>query len=100
MKRMIILFALSIFVLQSCSEGNDQDTKTQLAEYKTQRDELNKKIEELEESLGKTKEDKKVSVQVFKIQKTNFTKYVNMQSVVYSDKNSNLSTKYLVTPSP
>jgi len=93
MKRMIILFALSIFVLQSCSEGNSKDTKTQLAEYKTQRDDLNKKIEELEESLGETKEEKKVSVQVFKMQKTNFTKYVNMQSVVYSDKNSNLSAK-------
>ena len=92
MKKIIVaLFAVAI-ILQACSDGKSTDLKSKLTELKSKRDALNTEISEIEAKLG-VSEVALTSVEVMEIKKEHFTKYVNMQSVVYSDKNSNLSPK-------
>ena len=83
---------VSLLLLQSCTEEESNDLKGQLAAMKSTRDSLNAEIEKIEAKLS-VNEVKTVAVEVLKLKKSEFTKYVNMQSVVYSDRNSNLSTK-------
>lgn len=93
MKKMIIILSLVAIIIQSCSSEAGEDPKTKLADLKKQKEAIEKEIATLESKLDIVEVDKKVPVQVMKLNRQEFTKFVNMQSVVYSDKNSNLSTK-------
>jgi len=92
MKNILMFLLVSLLLLQSCTEEESNDLKGQLAAMKSTRDSLNAEIEKIEAKLS-VNEVKTVAVEVLKLKKSEFTKYVNMQSVVYSDRNSNLSTK-------
>ncbi len=93
MKKLLILFAVFTVLIQSCSNEANENPQNKLVELKKQKDKIDKEIEKLEQKMGITKENKKVPVEVMTISKSKFTKYVNMQSVVYSNKSSNVSPK-------
>ena len=93
MKNLIIAFAIITILVQSCTNEASENPQNKLVELKKQKEKLEIQIAKLEEKLGVTKEEKKVPVEVIKLKKQDFTKYVNMQSVVYSNKNSNVSPK-------
>jgi RND family efflux transporter MFP subunit len=93
MKKLLIAFAIITILVQSCSNEASENTMNKLAELKKQKEILDSEIEKLEEQLGIIKEEKKVPVEVMTVSKKQFTKFVNMQSVVYSNKSSNVSPK-------
>lgn len=93
MKKILIAIAIITILVQSCTNEASENPQNKLVELKKQKEQLEKEIAKLEEKLGVTKEDKKIPVEVLELEKTNFTKYVNMQSVVYSNKSSNISPK-------
>ena len=93
MKKLFIAIAIITILVQSCTNEASENAQNKLVELKKQKEQLEKEIAKLEEKLGVTKEDKKIPVEVLELHKTNFTKYVNMQSVVYSNKSSNISPK-------
>lgn len=93
MKKLLIAFAIITILVQSCSNEATENPTAKLAELKKQRESLDSEIEKLEGQLGITREEKKVPVEVMTVSKSQFTKYVNMQSVVYSNKSSNVSPK-------
>ena len=92
MKKILMVFCAFVLLLQSCTDEKSNNLESKLKDLKTKRDALNEEITDLETKLG-VNEVKNISVEVLNLKKEKFVKYVNMQSVVYSDKNSNLSPK-------
>lgn len=87
-----MVFCAFVLLLQSCTDEKSNNLESKLKDLKTKRDALNEEITDLETKLG-VNEVKNISVEALNLKKEKFVKYVNMQSVVYSDKNSNLSPK-------
>lgn len=87
-----MVFCAFVLLLQSCTDEKSNNLESKLKDLKTKRDALNEEIIDLETKLG-VNEVKNISVEALNLKKEKFVKYVNMQSVVYSDKNSNLSPK-------
>jgi RND family efflux transporter MFP subunit len=92
MKKILMVFCAFVLLLQSCTDEKSNNLESKLKDLKTKRDALNEEITDLETKLG-VNEVKNISVEALNLKKEKFVKYVNMQSVVYSDKNSNLSPK-------
>lgn len=92
MKKILMVFCAFVLLLQSCTDEKSNNLESKLKDLKTKRDALNEEIIDLETKLG-VNEVKNISVEALNLKKEKFVKYVNMQSVVYSDKNSNLSPK-------
>lgn len=92
MKKILIVLFASVVLIQSCSQEESGDLEAKLNSLKSSRDSINAEIAKIEAELG-VDENKSVSVEVLKLERNKFTKYVNMQSVVYSDKDSRLSPK-------
>lgn len=92
MKKILMIFCAFVLLLQSCTDEKSNNLESKLKDLKTKRDALNEEITDLETKLG-VNEVKNISVEALNLKKEKFVKYVNMQSFVYSDKNSNLSPK-------
>ena len=93
MKR-ISLFIIAALLVVSCSKPAG-DKKTQLADLKKQKSELDTKIQTLEKELGTGKEDstKIKSVLATTIQPQTFKHYVEVQGNLDSDNNISVSPK-------
>lgn len=87
-----MVFCALVLLLQSCTDEKSNNLEGKLKNLKAKRDALNLEISELETKLG-VNEVKSIAVEGLELKREKFVKYVNMQSVVYSDKNSNLSPK-------
>lgn len=92
MKKILMVFCALVLLLQSCTDEKSNNLEGKLKNLKAKRDALNLEISELETKLG-VNEVKSIAVEGLELKREKFVKYVNMQSVVYSDKNSNLSPK-------
>lgn len=87
MKKIILYSALVAFLV-SCSAATDK--KAELAKLKSQRDELNNKIERLESEAnpnGKADEAKAVGVKVTPATECVFNHYIQVQGTVDGDQN-------------
>lgn len=87
MKKIILYSALVAFLV-SC--GNATDKNSELAKLKSQRDELNKKIEQLESEInpnGKADEAKPESVKISPVTECVFDHYIQVQGTVDGDQN-------------
>jgi RND family efflux transporter MFP subunit len=87
MKKLILYSALAAFLV-SCSTATDK--KEELAKLKSQRDELNQKIEQLEAEVnpnGKADEAKAVKVKIMPAAECVFNHYIQVQGTVDGDQN-------------
>jgi RND family efflux transporter MFP subunit len=87
MKKLIYVAAM-IALLISCSQGTDKNA--QLEKLKTQREELNQQIAQLEAEInptGQTPENKAVAVKIIDAAECVFNHYIQVQGTVDGDQN-------------
>lgn len=88
MLKKLILPLLFALLLASCGEPSKED---QLKNLKVQLGEIQSKIAALEEEIGTKKDEKTTPVELLSVQSSEFNRYVSIQSIVESDRNSDLS---------